>query len=519
MKKLLIILGVLVLLVVVGVGIFIATFDADRYRPQLVQGMQQALGRPVTLDRVKLAWRGGIAVELHGLAIPEPGAAEPLVRVERISALVRLGPLMQKDVQVASLVFTKPAIHVMRDAQGRINLMGLAPVAGPAAPQPGASPQPAPGTASQGAGTRPTGTSADAVAFRVDALEIKQGSLHWTDAMTRPATELWLRQVDARVTDIAPGQPITLELSAALNAEAKNLRVGGRVTPPGSGTDGSVQQLVVALERAQIESLLPPPATPTTPHARGLVTVNVSGDLPSLDPVQLQRAATVNGTVKLDDVVLVNVNVLKEVFSRLSILPGLVQRLQERLPKNYQAKLEARDTPLAPTEIPIQVSGGTIRCERLEIATDTFKLTGAATVSPDQVVQGQARLAVEAALSDAIIRSINELQALADAQGSLEMPLALQGRLPNVAVLPDLNYVASRVVTRKAADFIGDLLAPKDEAPADGAPGQGGAAPTDGNAAPGTAAPATTAPDEGDILQQLLQRALERPRPSDPPAQ
>lgn len=500
MKKLLLILGSLVVLVMIGVGIFIATFNADRYRPQLVQGLQQALGRPVTLDKLKLGWRNGIALELHGFSIPEAGSAEPLVKVQTISALIRLQPLLKKDIQVASIGFTEPAVHVMRDAQGRVNLMGLAPTAAPVA-----------------AAQQPPAVAEGPVALRVDSLQVEAGSLHWTDAGTRPQSEIWLRQIDARITDIAPGRPITVDVSAALNASTKNARIGGRVTLPNPpDQQGAVEQLVVSLERAPIESFAPA-AAPNVPHAKGLVTVKLTGELSSLDPARLQRAADVSGTIRLDDVVLVNVNVLREVFSRLSILPGLVQRLQERLPENYQAKLQARDTPLSPTEIPLQLSDGVLRCEQLDIATDTFHLNGSVSVSADQIVQGQGLLQVDPMLSEAIIRGINELQALANAEGALEIPLTLQGRLPHVAVLPDVNYVASRVVTRKAADFIGSLLAPKeDEAPDAAAP----QTPADGSAPDGPASPSTAEePSDGDILRQLLQRALERPRPADTPAQ
>ena len=46
MRKLIIIVAAIFALVIVGLAIFIATFDADRYRPVLISELQQALGNP-----------------------------------------------------------------------------------------------------------------------------------------------------------------------------------------------------------------------------------------------------------------------------------------------------------------------------------------------------------------------------------------------------------------------------------------------------------------------------------------
>ena len=51
------------------------------------------------LERISLGWRGGVAVQLRGLAIYEDQAAklEPLVAIDSASAVVRLLPLLHKD--------------------------------------------------------------------------------------------------------------------------------------------------------------------------------------------------------------------------------------------------------------------------------------------------------------------------------------------------------------------------------------------------------------------------------------
>ena len=122
MKYFLRVLVIICLLAVAAVAIFLATFDADRYRPQLIAQLQAALGKPVTLDRISLGWQQGIAVQFKGLAIYEGAAAvgEPLIQVESAPGVLKLLPLLKKQVQVASVVLVRPRIQVTRDAQGNV---------------------------------------------------------------------------------------------------------------------------------------------------------------------------------------------------------------------------------------------------------------------------------------------------------------------------------------------------------------------------------------------------------------
>ena len=120
MKKLLLTLLVLSVLTFAGVAVFLATFDVDQYRPQLLKTLERALGRPVELARLSLGWNNGIAVQLIGLAIHERGQpdAAPLIRVDDASAVVRLMPLLRRELDVASIVLIRPRMEVRRRIAG-----------------------------------------------------------------------------------------------------------------------------------------------------------------------------------------------------------------------------------------------------------------------------------------------------------------------------------------------------------------------------------------------------------------
>ena len=140
------------------------------------------------------------------------------------------------------------------------------------------------------------------------------------------------------------------------------------------------------------------------------------------------------------------------------MLPGLMEALEQRLPQEYQTKFTARDTVLAPVDITEQLQDGAWRFDELHVSSDTFRMSGSGTVGLDGTVAIRSVLRIEPVLSTAIIKSVNELQALTNQAGELEIPLKVQGQAPRVAVLPDLTYVASKVLTTKIEDLLGTFL-------------------------------------------------------------
>ena len=160
-----------------------------------------------------------------------------------------------------------------------------------------------------------------------------------------------------------------------------------------------------------------------------------------------------------------NFNLLREVFDRLSMIPGLVNRLLSRLPPDYRAKLEAADTVLGPVDLPVTARGGVFYFDNLQLVSENFLLDGTGAVRPDGVYSVQAVIRVEPGLSSAFIRSVNELQYLTDAQGQLEIPVRMEsgpGGAPRI--LPDLVYVGQKLALTKAEQWIGSLLGKKEPA-------------------------------------------------------
>ena len=67
-------------------------------------------------------------------------------------------------------------------------------------------------------------------------------------------------------------------------------------------------------------------------------------------------------------------------------------------------------------------------------------------------------LRLELAMSAALIASVKELRLLTDEQAQMVLPLVVSGRMPRVAVMPDVQYVASKLFTTTARQLLGRAL-------------------------------------------------------------
>ena len=216
MKRILITLAIIVAALVVALALFIATFNADRYRPMVETRLQAALGRPVRLEHIRLGWRGGLAVQLKGVTIPsdDPAEAEPLVAIDVASGILRLLPLLQRRVEIASIYLSGPRVHFARDAAGRIHPLGLAPInpavegAMPPHPVPPSDGERAGASGPSGVGGlhAPAPASGSAPAIAVHSLVIERGQLRWTDAAAQPPTDVVIRGIELTHTQPSSGR-------------------------------------------------------------------------------------------------------------------------------------------------------------------------------------------------------------------------------------------------------------------------------------------------------------------------
>ncbi len=417
MKKILLILGILFLVTAVALAIIVATFDVDRYRPQVVQAIQSAVGKPVRIEKLALSFNGGVSLQVKGFAI------EPMVQADSISAALRLMPLLKRDLQIGAVMITRPTLFVERRQDGTINLMELIPA-----------------------------QKGSPLSFLIGTIRVEEGTLHLKDAAQPRPLEAILEHVEVTMRNVSLTRPMGLEARASL--------AGGTVTV-GATADHLLSlpkvNFHVALEKVNLESLLPSPA-PGQPALRGRLSGSFEGNFEGITQPQLLNSLAGTGEVSLSDGAIVNFNLLREALQRFSILPGLVERLLAQLPESYRQRLAASDTVLKQSRFNLAVAGGTCAISDLHLETDTFDLITSARANLQGAVSAQAVLRIEPQMSAAIVGIVKEFRYLSDDQGRIQFPVMIQGTPQQMTILPDVGYLTSHLAATATEQLVGDLL-------------------------------------------------------------
>ncbi len=216
MKKLLIVLTILITLVAAGLAIFIATFDANRCKPELTKQLESALGSPVRIGGLSLGWASGLSFQVNQLAIYRDKASmdRPAVYLERASAHVHLMPLLSKRIEIASIALKGARFNVIKEAGGSIRINGINLPA-----------KPVKNEAVSSAGS----TAVDMTTFMIGAVKIEDANIGFVDKSPSNPMKIAVRHLDILLKNVALGKPVEFQAKLAAFGEEQNIRFQGRV--------------------------------------------------------------------------------------------------------------------------------------------------------------------------------------------------------------------------------------------------------------------------------------------------
>src|SRR5689334_25163034 len=102
MRKIAIIVGIVIVLIVAAVGIFVATFNPNDYRGTIQTKLEEQLGRKVTLGNMDLGLFP-LRLRVANLTIADDSkfnSRSPFVQTQELAVSVKLLPLLSKSVEV-----------------------------------------------------------------------------------------------------------------------------------------------------------------------------------------------------------------------------------------------------------------------------------------------------------------------------------------------------------------------------------------------------------------------------------
>lgn len=203
-----------VALIAVAIVVFVATFDANRYKPTIVALAEQHTGRRLSIDGdLSLSVWPKIALSMDEATLSGPNGKGTLARIDSAKIGVTLRPLLSRRLQVEHITLDGLNVDGVRHKDGSTNFDDLLARLN----QSGTPP----------ADTKPPASPADAASAAVAGILI-------ADVKLRNAAFAWHDEGSGADWTL---QPFDLEAERIGSGEPGTIRASGRLTAKQTGID------------------------------------------------------------------------------------------------------------------------------------------------------------------------------------------------------------------------------------------------------------------------------------------
>ena len=237
LKMGLIILAGVLLLLGMGAGIFIATFDANDYRPMLSKQVKQQTGRELTLDDIKPSVFPWLGIELQGITLNNANGfkAEKMLKIARLDVRVELMPLLMQELHIDTLRLHGLSLFLEKDKKGKTNWNDILEKQAKSgadkstnAPKAKGSEKNRPDKNRQEKKESEEKESDESLSdllavLQVNGVEIKEANITWSDAFSDQAINI--QNFNLNTGALRPDKPLPISLSALVELSEPKARV------------------------------------------------------------------------------------------------------------------------------------------------------------------------------------------------------------------------------------------------------------------------------------------------------
>jgi AsmA protein len=274
-KRILVIAGSVVGVLVIIALILPFVINANRFKPVLESQLSNALGRPTTIGSIELAlFSGGVRADDFVIADDPAFSHSPFVTAKRVNVGVDLMPLIfSKKLEVKSFTLTEPQVSLIRSQAGVWNFSTLGNSS----------------ASSQSTAGKSSATSDSSVpAISVDKLKISNGVVTLGTLSTSGKTHTYQNvELEASNLSYTSQFPFTLTLKTPGNG---SLKLDGKAGPI-NVTNTILTPLSAKLNIQKLDLALTGFVDPSTGIAG---TVDLDGDLTS-DGTSSKLKGSLNG--------------------------------------------------------------------------------------------------------------------------------------------------------------------------------------------------------------------------------
>lgn len=229
-KRILIGLVVLVVVAVVGLAIFLLTFDPNAYKYKLEELVQERYHRTLTIDgEIELSLFPRIGLSVQGVSLSEVNSTETFASIESTRLAVAVWPLLSNSFVVDHVAISGFKARVVRGKDGQFNFSNLVGGTAPVVATPANPAEALAGAAQTAAQALTSGTLPplrNNMQIDIAGLDLKDGEVLLQDEMS--GTAVAVTKINANTGRVTFKQPFDVRLTARL--EGGNPRIDANLT-------------------------------------------------------------------------------------------------------------------------------------------------------------------------------------------------------------------------------------------------------------------------------------------------
>ncbi len=246
--------------------------DLNRYRDQYLPILEQVLHRKIEVEDVQMMLFPKLGAQLRNVVIADDPAfsSTPFLTVPSVRVAVQWRPLLQRRIQVESVLIEGPVVQVIRSKNGDLNTATIGK------------------TPSSGTPASEKAESKNSVSPLVGVLAVKQfsmtgGTLQFEDRTHQPPKAYQIENLELTTESVAIGQTAGVRATGMLLPYQMPFEVKGRLGPlqanldiPELDIEGQVGNVVVTAQgeiidgRLSVDVQIPKASTDDVPIELGL---------------------------------------------------------------------------------------------------------------------------------------------------------------------------------------------------------------------------------------------------------
>lgn len=508
MKKLFVILVFLLIVLFTGLFVYFLTLDVNRYKPMLIEKIEESIQKNVRLGNISLNIFPPITISANSISVKdlEKSWDDALLEAGSLNARVKILPLIRKNIEIEYLLIRDMDVLLKDDIKvsipeailknislyGPIDIYAKLSFFGRGAENAKIKVLLYPEVGTQ----RPFIKNLE---LKIDISKIDLVGALEAMGQSDIAREFIGKRTDGELTitsekiyldldkiynstlylDLTRGMieiPFIEEGFKEINLKAqmktKDMiieRLTGKIAGGSLSADGWVKGIFsrkawgfdLALKDIEISRLLQD-LGPGKPGLEGRFDIEMDVSGIGLSQGDLISSLAGKGKVNVYEAVLKNINLLEIALDKLDMLPGIVPKLKRRLPTYYKDLLKQDYTDFRPINAKFELREGRLFFRDMLIESDAFYLKGDASLGLDRILRMPSILFMPKDLSRAFIDVADEFGYLQNNQGMITMPLMIYGKLPEVSVMPDLDYVIRRLAVSKGQELLDSIFGRKE---------------------------------------------------------